>query len=266
MKFSTDLDTQNTLQAFEKLLSMIDKQREKCPWSREQTMESMRDLVIEETFELSEAVLEGETEDIKKELGDLLFHITFYARIASEKRSFTITDIIQTLCEKLVGRNPHIYGQGDAKDPQAVGRNWEHIKLKEKKNQSVLGGVPPSLPSLIKAKRILEKAHMAGFSWGGKEKAWQRIQEKLKKLSKAGQESPEALGQQERSQEELGDLLFALVVYAKFFKLNPEEALEKANRKFIRRVQHVEQQITKQGKKINQMQPQELQDCWEESK
>ena len=262
MESHADLDNAKALRAFARLLAIVDELREKCPWDQKQTMESLRHLAMEETFELSEAILEGDMEGIKKELGDLLLHIVFYARIASEKHAFTITEVIQALCEKLIHRHPHIYGQEEAKDIKAVKQNWEKLKLKEKENRSVLSGVPNSLPSLIKAMRIQEKARMVGFDWQDKDEVWQKVQEEMQEVRRA---SP-APTQQEKVQEELGDLLFALVSYARFIAVNPEDALEKANRKFMRRFQYVEQQLAQHGKQITQLLPQELLSYWEQAK
>ena len=255
-----DLDNSSARKAFGKLLSIMEELREKCPWDQKQTMESLRHLTIEETFELSEAILASNTEDIKKELGDLLLHIVFYARIASEQCSFTITQVIQALCEKLTYRHPHIYGQEKAEDVQAVKRNWEKLKLKEKGNKSVLGGVPHTLPNLIKAMRIQEKASMIGFDWKKKEEVGKKVQEKMKKL--VHQNTPDS----RKLEDAFGEVLFTLVHYAKFIDVNAESALEKTNKKFIQSFQHIEQQIAKQGKQITQLSTEELMGYWKEAK
>ena len=263
MGLHTALDKDKALRVFDQLLTMMHELREKCPWDQQQTMESLRHLTIEETFELSEAVLEEDMEGIKKELGDLLLHIVFYARIASEKHAFTITEVIQALCKKLIYRHPHIYAQEEAQDAQAVKENWERLKLKEKGNRSVLGGVPGSLPSLIKAMRIREKVNRAGFSWQDKKAAWHKVQEEIQELMHEVSQAPLTPTQQEKVEEEFGDILFSLVGYASFIEVNPEEALEKANKKFIRRFQHVEQQVAQQGKELAQLSPEELRGYWE---
>ena len=266
MKPRTDLDTTQAAEAFTRLLAIMVELREKCPWDQKQTMESLRYLTLEETFELSEAVLDGDMQEIKKELGDLLLHIVFYARIASETQAFTITEVIQGLCDKLIYRHPHIYGQQKARDSKAVEQNWEKLKLKENKNRSVLDGVPNSLPSLIKAVRIKEKARRVGFDWQKKEAAWQKVQEEMEELmQEVGQPSPTPT-QQEKVQEEFGDLLFALANYASFIDVNPEDALERANKKFMRRFQYMEQQLAKQGKQITQLLPQALLSYWKQAK
>lgn len=262
MKSTTKVD--NT--AFDWLLSIVDELRENCPWDQKQTMESLRHLVIEETFELSEAILADSTDEIKKELGDLLLHIVLYARIAAEKQAFTITEVIQALCNKLIHRHPHIYGQEKASDAQAATKSWEQFKLYEKKNYSVLEGVPKTLPSLIKAMRIQEKASMAGFDHQRIEEVWQLVQEKTQELTDAINQCSTTTTKQDKIQEELGNLLFALVNYARFIEVNPETALEKANQKFIQRFQHVEQQIRKQGKQLSQLSPKQLSSYWEQAK
>ncbi|MEM9416820.1 MAG: nucleoside triphosphate pyrophosphohydrolase [Bacteroidota bacterium] len=266
MKMPAALNTPQAPEAFTRLLAIVDELREKCPWDQKQTMESLRHLTIEETFELSEAIMDGDMTEVKKELGDVLLHILFYARIAAEKQAFTITEVIQALCEKMIYRHPHIYGQQEAQDSKAVEQNWEKRKLQENKNRSVLGGVPNSLPSLIKAARMQEKARRVGFDWQAKEAAWQKVQEEMEELRQEVKQLSPTPAQQEKVQEEFGDLLFALVNYASFVEVNPENALEKANKKFTRRFQHVEQQVAQQGKQLSQLSPQELQRYWEEAK
>lgn len=254
------------LEAFDRLLQIMDELRENCPWDKKQTMESLRHLTIEETFELSEAVFEGRTENIKKELGDLLLHIVFYARIASEKNDFTITDVIQALCEKLIYRHPHIYGTQKVKNEQEVKQAWEKLKLKEKGNQSVLNGVPRSLPALIKAMRIQEKASMCGFDWQKKEEAEHKVEEALQALSNEHSSHISTATNQARIQTGFGDLLFSLVNYARLIDVNPEEALEKANKKFIQRFQHMEKQIEKDGKQLAHLSLKEMNMYWEQTK
>ena len=266
MKSCTDLDNNEVLQTFDQLLGIMAELREKCPWTRQQTMGSLRHLAIEEAFELSEEVLEGDMEGVKKELGDLLLHVLLHTHIASEKHAFTITEVLQALCKKLIHRHPHIYGQEEAKDIKTVQQNWEQLKLKEKGNQSVLAGVPRSLPSLIKAMRVLEKARMAGLDWQERETSWQKVQEELQTLTQAVDQDSPTPPQQEKVQETFGDLLFALVSYANFIAVNPAEALERANKKFVQKFQHVEQQLAEQDKQLNQLSPKELLNYWEHAK
>jgi MazG family protein len=260
MEFYPDLEDNNAPEAFGQLLGIIRELREKCPWDQKQTMKSLRHLTIEETFELSEAILEDNTENIKEELGDLLLHVVFYARIASEQRSFTISKVIQALCAKLIYRHPHIYGQEKAEDEQAVKKNWEKLKLKEKGNKSVLGGVPRTLPSLIKAMRIQEKASMVGFDWGKQEEVWKKIQKEMQELARQDTSDSQKLA------DALGEVLFTLVHHAKLVGVNAENALERANKKFIQSFQHIEQQIARQGKQITQLSTEELMGYWEEAK
>jgi tetrapyrrole methylase family protein / MazG family protein len=254
----TNLDSNKTLKAFRQLLVIVGELRKKCPWDQKQTIESLRHLTIEETFELSEAILEGDMEGVKKELGDLLLHIVLYALIASEQRSFTITQIIQTLCEKLIHRHPHIYSQEKAEDIQAVKKNWEKLKLKEKGNQSVLGGVPQALPSLIKAMRIQEKTHAIGFDLRSSKAIWEEIEKEMQVLTQRHNQGIRTPIQRQKVLETFGALLFSLVSYARLMEINPEEALEKANRKFIQEFQHIEYQVTNQGKQIAQLSTTEL--------
>jgi len=242
--------------ALGQLLDIMDELREKCPWDQQQTMESLRHLTIEETFELSEAILEANMENIKKELGDLLLHIVFYAKIAAEQRAFTITQIIQALCEKLIHRHPHIYGQAKAETTQAAQRNWEEQKLQEEKNKSVLGGVPSTLPSLIKAMRIQEKVSRVGFCWPDRD----TTQQKIKTITQPGNQQPVTI-----PEEEFGELLFLLVNYARLMNINPEEALEKKNKEFIKKFQNVEQKIASRGKQITQLSNKELMSYWEDT-
>ena len=229
-------------------------------------MESLRHLTIEETFELSEAISTGSTENIKKELGDLLLHILFYARIASEKNDFTITDVIQALCEKLIYRHPHIYGTQKVKNEQEVKQAWEKLKLKEKENQSVLNGVPRALPALIKAIRIQEKVSMCGFDWQKEAAAVHKVEEELQALSNKRSSHTSTTTNQTRMQTEFGDLLFSLVNYARFIDINPEEALEKANKKFIQRFQYMEKQIEKDGKQLAHLSLEAMTTYWEQAK
>jgi MazG family protein len=252
------------LESFSKLLKIMDELREQCPWDIKQTIESLRYLTIEETFELSDAIMDNDMEEIKKELGDLLLHIVFYSRIASETNTFNIQNVIDSLCEKLIRRHPHIYGEAIAEDEEAVKKNWELIKQTEKGgNKTVLAGVPRSLPALLKATRIQEKARGVGFDWDNKEQVWDKVQEELQEF-KAEIDNPHAsLNDMEN---ELGDVFFSLINYARFVNLNPENALEKTNKKFIERFNYIELKAKEQNKLINELSIQEMNRYWEEAK
>lgn len=254
---------ESALKAFDRLLTIMDELREQCPWDRKQTLESLRHLSIEETYELSDAIIEGDMQEIQKELGDLALHIVFYARIASEQQAFNITDVLNGICEKLIVRHPHIYGDLDAQDAETVERNWEQIKLKEKGNQkkTVLGGVPKSLPALIKAMRIQDKARGVGFDWEKKQQVWDKVEEEMQEFR-----HEEETGDREKAQEEFGDLLFSLVNYARFAGINPEEALERTNKKFIKRFNYLEAEAGKAGKKLSDMSLEEMDAYWNEAK
>ncbi|MCH7415722.1 nucleoside triphosphate pyrophosphohydrolase [Belliella sp. R4-6] len=254
------------LDAFDRLLTIMDELREQCPWDRKQTIESLRHLTIEETFELSDAILENDMDEIKKELGDILLHIVFYAKIGSEKKSFDISTVIDSLCEKLIRRHPHIYSDTIADDEEAVKQNWEKIKLKEKGNTSVLGGVPKSLPALIKAMRIQEKARGVGFDWEEKNQVWEKVEEEMQEFKAEFNVSDEQEIDREKATGEFGDLLFSLINYARFIEINPEEALEKTNLKFIKRFQYLENAAKDSGKKIEDMTLAEMDVYWEEAK
>lgn len=247
--------------AFERILTIMDELREQCPWDRKQTMESLRHLTIEETYELADAILEKDTQEIKKELGDLLLHIVFYARIASETNDFDIADVIHSLCEKLIVRHPHIYGDTKVQDEEEVKANWEKIKLKEGK-KSVLEGVPKSLPALIKATRVQDKARGVGFDWDNREQVWGKVNEELSEL-KAEVDSGAS---QEEIEQEFGDVLFSIINYARFIGVDPEMALEKTNKKFIRRFQYLEVETKKKGLSLDQMTLEEMDVYWEEAK
>lgn len=246
------------LEAFDRLLTIMDELRENCPWDKKQTMETLRHLTIEETYELSDAIIENDLEEVKKELGDLMLHMVFYARIGSERKSFDVADVLNQVCDKLINRHPHIYGDVDAEDEETVKANWEKIKLKEKGNQSVLGGVPKSLPALVKSMRIQEKARGVGFDWDNQDQVWEKVQEEMGEF------------QQEEDQEkkagEFGDLLFSLINYARFVDINPEEALERTNKKFIKRFQYLESESKKDGKNLGEMTLEEMDRYWESAK
>lgn len=261
-------DRSKSLAAFEQLLIIMEELREKCPWDRKQTLESLRHLTIEETFELSDAILDNDLPEIKKELGDILLHLVFYAQIGSEKDAFDIGDVIQSLNEKLIRRHPHIYGDVEAKDEEAVKQNWEKIKLQEKgqKNKSVLGGVPSSLPALIKAMRIQEKARGVGFDWEEPKQVWEKVEEEMQEFKSAFNPEEGTVIDKEDATAEFGDLLFSLINYARFIDINPEEALERTNRKFIYRFQYLEKAAANAGKKLDQMTLAEMDRYWEEAK
>jgi XTP/dITP diphosphohydrolase len=252
-------------EAFDRLLCMMDDLREKCPWDRKQTMDSLRHLTIEETYELSEAVLQGDLNEVKKEVGDLFLHLVFYAKIGSEQGAFDVTDSLNSLCEKLISRHPHIYGDVVAETEEQVKANWETLKLKEG-NKSVLGGVPNSLPALVKAMRIQEKARGAGFDWEEKEQVWEKVEEELGEFKETfvGKELTEA--DRNEAEGELGDLIFSLVNFARFIDLNPETAVERTNRKFIKRFQHLEKRAAEIGKALSGMTLAEMDVYWEEAK
>lgn len=262
------------IQAFNRLLDIMDELRLNCPWDKKQTIESLRHLTIEETFELSDAIIQDDMDEIKIELGDILLHIVFYARIASELNAFDMADLLNAQCEKLIRRHPHIYGGTIADDEETVKRNWEKIKLNEKAagKKSVLGGVPKSLPALIKAMRIQEKARGVGFDWDNRTQVWEKVQEELAELkyevekeSQNDRQSKE-VAVSKKVQEEFGDLLFSLINYARFLKINPDEALERTNLKFIKRFNYLETESEKDGKQLGQMTLQEMDEYWERAK
>jgi len=257
--------TQTPATAFERLLAVLNDLRENCPWDKKQTMETLRHLTIEETYELADAILENDQQEIKKELGDLMMHLLFYARIASEKGDFDITDVLNGVCEKLIHRHPHIYGDVSVNDEQDVKRNWEQLKLKEG-NKSVLGGVPASLPALVKAARIQEKARGVGFDWEDKTQVWEKVEEELQEFKDEFRVLNEASIDTEKAEGEFGDLLFSLINYARFININPENALEKTNKKFIKRFQYLEQKAKENGKQLQDMTLAEMDVYWNEAK
>jgi len=255
------------LQAFDRLLTIMDELREQCPWDRKQTMESLRHLTIEETFELSDSILDGDLDEIRKELGDLMLHNVFYARIASEKEAFDIADVLNGVCEKLIRRHPHIYGDVRADDEEAVKANWEKIKLQEKgdRRRSVLEGVPRSLPALIKAIRIQEKARGVGFDWDHQDQVWEKVQEELAEFGEEYNKPKENIDR-EKATAEFGDLLFSLINFARFIDVNPEEALERTNKKFISRFQFLERSSRDDGKDLTKMTLDEMEYYWQLAK
>ena len=246
--------------AFERLLTIMDELREQCPWDKKQTIESIRHLTIEEVYELADAILEKDMEEIKKELGDLLLHIVFYARIASETKTFDITDVINAICDKLIHRHPHIYGDVIVANEDDVKKNWEQLKLLEGK-KSVLEGVPVSLPSLVKAIRIQEKARGAGFDWEQPNQVWEKVEEEMQEFKREIDNK-----NQSASESEFGDLLFSLINFARFKEINPEEALERTNKKFIRRFQYLENAAIENGRELSKMKLEEMDIYWNEAK
>ena len=248
------------LKAFNRLLDIMDDLREKCPWDKKQTLESLRHLTIEETYELGDAILDNDLPEIKKELGDVLLHIVFYAKIGSEKEAFDIGDVATAISDKLIHRHPHIYGDVIVKNEEEVKRNWEQLKLNEG-STSVLEGVPKSLPAVVKAARIQEKVAGVGFDWEKPEQVWEKVQEELTELN----EEIKA-GNKENTEKEFGDVLFSMINYARFIGVNPENALEKTNKKFINRFQYLEKAAKKEGKELSDMSLTEMDVYWEESK
>ena len=248
--------------SFLNLIKIMDELREKCPWDKKQTIESIRHLTIEETFELSDAILKNDLKEIKKELGDLLLHIVFYSKIANETNDFNIKDVIDGLCEKLIFRHPHVYGDVKAETEEQVKQNWEQLKQKEKDgNKSVLSGVPNSLPALLKAFRIQEKARAVGFDWEKPEQVYEKVKEELAEF-----ETEIKYGNQQNAEKEFGDVLFSLINYARFLNINPEDALEQTNKKFIKRFNYMEDKVKTQGKQISDCKLEELDIYWNEAK
>jgi len=252
---------QEKLKAFERLLIIMDELREQCPWDKKQTIESLRHLTIEETYEMADAILEKDMTGLKKELGDVLLHIVFYARIASETNEFNIADVINSLCDKLIYRHPHIYSDVKVENEQQVKENWEKLKLKEG-NKSVLSGVPKSLPALVKASRIQEKARAVGFDWDKPEQVWAKVEEELNEFK----HEVETKASHEKTEAEFGDVLFSLINYARFVGVNPEDALEKTNKKFIKRFQYLEAEADKLGKPLSEMTLAEMDVYWNKAK
>ena len=248
------------LQAFGRLLDIMDELRSKCPWDQKQTFQSLRHLTIEETYELGDAILNNDFEEIKKELGDVLLHIVFYAKIGSETNSFDIADVANSISEKLIYRHPHIYSDVEVKDEEEVKQNWERLKLKEGK-ESVLEGVPKSLPAMVKANRIQDKVAGVGFDWEKPEQVWEKVQEELTELN-----TEIAKGNTDAIEAEFGDVLFSMINYARFIKVNPENALERTNKKFINRFQYLEVEAKKVNKTLHNMSLEEMDVFWNASK
>ena len=252
---------ESKLTAFKRLLDIMDELREKCPWDRKQTIESLRYLTIEETYELCDAILDQNMDEIKGELGDLFLHLVFYSKIASEKKDFDVADVLNGVCEKLIERHPHIYGDVEVKDEEEVKANWEKIKLQGKKGKkSVLSGVPNSLPAMVKSTRIQEKARGVGFDWENQNQVWNKVNEELQEFK------VEVDAGSEKIEEEFGDVLFSLINYARFIGVNPEDALERTNKKFIKRFQYLETESAKDGKSLGKMTLEEMDEYWERAK
>lgn len=245
-------------EAFGRLLGIMDELREKCPWDRKQTLQSLRNLTIEETYELADAILENDLEEIKEEIGDLMLHMVFYCKIAEEKGAFDVADALHAVCEKLIVRHPHIYGDVTVKDEEEVKQNWEKIKLKEGK-KSVLQGVPKSLPAMVKAYRMQEKTKQVGFEWENSEQVWEKVEEEIGEFKETLDENMS----QERKEEEFGDVLFSLINYARFEGIDPETALERVNQKFKKRFEYIESKAPKQ---LEEMSLEEMDQLWNEAK
>lgn len=246
--------------AFNRLLEIMDDLREKCPWDRKQTIQTLRQQTIEELYELTDAITDQDWPSIREELGDLLLHVVFYAKIGKEQQQFTIDDVINGICEKLIYRHPHIYGDVKVENEEDVKQNWEKLKLKEGKT-SVLSGVPVSLPALVKAMRLQSKAKTVGFEWDNADQVWDKVKEEIEELHEVVQE-----GHQDKIEDEFGDVLFSLVNYSRFLKVDPENALERTNKKFIRRFQHMEKMAAAQGKTLDEMSLTEMDGLWNEVK
>ena len=251
---------ENKTKSFARLLTIMDELREQCPWDQKQTLDSLRYLTIEEMYELSDAILEKDMDEIKKELGDVLLHIVFYSRIASETNDFDIADVINDICEKLIHRHPHIYGDVKVADEKEVKKNWERLKLKEGR-KSVLEGVPKSLPAIVKAFRIQEKVRGIGFDWDNKTQVWEKVLEEIEELKVEIEK-----GDNDRIESEFGDVLFALTNYARFINVNPEDALERTNKRFIKRFQIMERLIEKENLNLDQMNLEQMDVYWEKAK
>jgi len=251
------------LVAFQRLIDILDELREKCPWDKKQTFESLRYLTIEETYELSDAIIDKNNKEIEGELGDLFLHLVFYSKLGAEEGVFDLKTVLERICEKLIYRHPHIYGDVNAQTESEVKSNWEKLKLKEGRS-SVLQGVPKSLPAIVKAMRIQEKAKGVGFDWENKHQVWEKVQEELQELQQ--EVASEELNKQNKIEEEFGDVLFSLINYARFLNINPENALEKTNKKFIQRFQLMEQMVQKNKQNIGEININELNKLWEKAK
>lgn len=260
-----DMNREAKLQAFDRLLTVMDELRENCPWDKKQTIETLRHLTVEETYELSDAILEGDLTEVKKELGDLMLHLVFYSRIASEQKAFDIADVLHSICDKLIERHPHIYSDVIAEDEETVKANWEKIKLKTG-NKSVLEGVPKSLPSMVKAMRIQDKARGVGFDWDKKEQVWEKVEEEMQEFKEEFNVTSSETIDKVKATAEFGDLLFSLVNYSRFLNIDAEEALERTNKKFIKRFQYLETESAKDGKLLGEMTLAEMDEYWNRAK
>ena len=258
---NTGKPSQTPGEAFERLVDIMDELRVKCPWDKEQTFESISHLTIEETYELLDSILDKDMENIKKELGDLMLHIVFYSRIASETGDFSVVEVIDGICDKLIHRHPHIYGDVKADTPEKVKENWEKLKLKEGR-KSVLESVPKSLPSLVKATRIQDKAKAVGFDWENKDQVWEKVTEELSELKAELDKGDNP----EKAEAELGDFLFSLINYCRYIKINPDNALERTNKKFIQRFQYMEKEVAKSGGDLQAMSLEKMDEYWDAAK
>lgn len=248
--------------AFKRLLTVLNTLRTECPWDKKQTMETLRHLSIEEMYELADAILDNDLNEVKKELGDLMMHLVFYARIAEEQQAFDVTDVLNGVCDKLIARHPHIYGNVEVSSEEEVKKNWEQLKLKEG-NRSVLGGVPRSLPAMVKSYRIQDKVRGVGFDWENSQQVWDKVQEELAEFQAEVTQGSE---RREQAEEEFGDLLFSLINYARHMGINPENALERTNKKFIKRFTYLEEKTAAAGKSLREMTLAEMDVYWEEAK
>ncbi len=246
--------------AFQRLAIIMEELREKCPWDRKQTIGSLRQMTIEETYELADAITDNDWKGIKEELGDLMLHLLFYAKIGAEEKKFELPDVINGICEKLINRHPHIYGDVKVENADEVKKTWEKIKLQEGQT-SVLAGVPRSLPAMVKAMRLQEKAKQVGFEWDNREQVWEKVEEEIQELKEAIQS-----GHQEKTEEEFGDVVFSLINYARFLQVDAENALERTNKKFIHRFTSMEEIASKQGKQLNEMTLAEMDAIWNQIK
>ncbi len=254
------MDTKNIADSFLQLVQIMEDLREKCPWDKKQTIQTLRQLTIEETYELTDAITEEDWKGIKEELGDLMLHLVFYAKIGTEQNKFTLPEVLNDVCKKLIARHPHIYGDVKVADEEDVKRNWEKLKMKEGKT-SVLSGVPKSLPSMVKAMRLQEKAKQVGFEWEVKEQVWDKVEEEIKELQEAITE-----GNSDKMEDELGDVFFSLVNFARFLQVDAENALERTNKKFIGRFTKMEQEALKDGKNLQEMTLEEMDGIWNKIK
>ena len=249
------------MKAFRRLLEIMDELREKCPWDREQTLESLRNLTIEETYELADAILDQDLDEIRKELGDLMLHIVFYSKIGSEKQAFDVADVLNGVCDKLIFRHPHVFGEREVRDAGEVVQNWEELKMKEG-NRSVLSGVPVSLPAMIKAHRIQDKVRAVGFDWEQKEQVWDKVNEEILEVRQELNNGQDSL----QLEEEIGDLLFSVINAARLYQVEPETALERTNRKFIQRFKYLENRAAGLNRSLKEMSLEEMEAIWQEAK